>query len=69
MEVTVDSGAARSVWPLKKKGVVRTKGNKAVKLAAANGSAIKVEGDARLDFVRGDKRCSMKFLDADVKRP
>ena len=40
-----------------------------MKLAAANGSAIKVEGDARLDFMRNGAMCSMNFLDADVKRP
>ena len=54
VEVTVDSGAAKSVWPSRKKGVERTKSKKAVKLAAANGSPIRVEGDARLDsFVTG----------------
>ena len=68
VEVTVDSGAAKSVWPSRKKGVERTK-SKAVKLAAANGSPILVEGDARLEFIRDGMKCSMKFLDADVKRP
>ena len=38
-------------------------------LAAASESAIRVEGDATLDSARGGWRCSMKFLDADVKRP
>ena len=47
VEITVDSGAAKSVWPSRKKGVERTKSKKAVKLAAANGSPIRVEGDAR----------------------
>ena len=37
VEITVDSGAAKSVWPSRKKGVERTKSKKAVKLAAANG--------------------------------
>ena len=37
--------------------------------AAANGGPIHVEGDARLDSVRDDMKCSMKFLVADVKRP
>ena len=69
MEITVDSGAAKSVWPSRKKGVERTKSKKAVKLAAANGSPIRVEGDARLEFIRDGMKCSMKFLDADVKRP
>ena len=69
VEVTVDSGASKSVWPMKKKGVVRCKRNKQIKLAAANGSPIHVEGDATLNFKRGDRNCAMKFLDADVKRP
>ena len=64
----MDSGAAKSVWPSRKKGVERTKSKKAVKLAAANGSPIRVEGDARLEFIRDGMKCSMKFLDADVKR-
>ena len=69
VEIMVDSGAAKSVWPSRKKGVKRTKSKKAVKLAAANGSPIRVEGDARLEFIRDGMKCSMKFLDADVKRP
>ena len=28
-----------------------------------------MEGDARLEFIRDGKKCKMKFLDADVKRP
>ena len=40
-----------------------------VKLAAANGRPIRVERDAKLEFVRDGKTCNMKFLDADVKRP
>ena len=68
VEITVDSGAAKSVWPSRKKGVERTKSKKAVKLAAANGSPIRVEGDARLEFIRDGMKCSMKFLDADVKK-
>ena len=51
------------------KGVARTKATEAVRLAAASGSPIHVEGDARLEFVRDGKTCNLKFLDADVKRP
>ena len=36
---------------------------------AANGSPIRSERDARLEFVRDGQMCNMKFLDADVKRP
>ena len=69
VDITVDSGAAKSVWPSRKKGIERTKSKKAVKLSAANGISIRVEGDARLEFIRDGMKCSMKFLDADVKRP
>ena len=69
VEVTVDSGASRSVWPRKMKGVVRTRGTTQVKLAAANGTPIQVDGEAALHFRRGRRQCAMKFLDADVKRP
>ena len=54
---TVDSGAAKSVWPIQKKGVVRTTSKKQVELAAAKGSAIRVEGDAKLEFIRESKKC------------
>ena len=52
VEITVNSGAAQSVWPSQKKGVERSKSTKTVKLAAANGSPVRVEGDARLEFIR-----------------
>ena len=55
VEITVDSGAAKSVWPSRKKGVERTKSKKAVKLAATNGGPIRVEGDARLEFICCDR--------------
>ena len=69
VEATVEYGAARSVWPRTKWGVTRRKVDKKFKLAAANGSPIKVEGEAELKFVQKGKKCSMKFLDADVRRP
>ena len=47
MQLAVDSGAAKSVWPSRKKGVERTKSTRTV----------------------DGKKCSMRFLDADVKRP
>ena len=37
-----------------------------VRLAAASGGPIRVEGDARLEFVRDGQKCNMKVLDADV---
>ena len=66
-EVTVGSRAAKCVWPIQKKGVVRTNSKKEVTLAAASGSASRVEVDAKLEFIwEGKKRC-MRILDADVK--
>ena len=66
MEVTVDSGAAKNVWPSRKQGV-ENEVEKDVTLAAASGSPIRAEGNARLEFIRDGMACSMKFLDADVK--
>ena len=66
VEITVDSGSAKSVWPIRKKDVARTKTTKTVRLVAASGGPIHVEGDARLDLVRDGKKCSTKFLDAVV---
>ena len=37
--------------------------------AAADGYAVEVEGDARLEFARENRRGSMKFTCAVVKRP
>ena len=52
------------------KGVKRTKmeGRKP-KLQAANGTNIEVDGEAVLEFEMGGRKCGMKFLDADVKKP
>ena len=70
VEITVDSGAARSVWPKRKKGVKRKNiEGKKPKLAAANGTNIEVQGEALLEFNLGGRKCGMKFLDADVKKP
>ena len=52
------------VWPILKKGVVRTKSKKEVEA-----SGTRVEGDAKLEFMREGKKCCAKSLDADVKRP
>ena len=50
VEITVDSGASKSVWPIRMKGVTRTKATKTVRLAAANGSLVYVEGHTRLEW-------------------
>ena len=67
VEIIVDSGAANSVCPIRKEGVTRTKVTTTVRLAAARGSPIRVEGDDRLEFVRDGEKCNMKRLDADGK--
>ena len=54
---------------MRKRCVERSKSKRIVRLAAANGSALRVEGDAKLEFVHGGRQCCMKFLVADVKRP
>ena len=70
VEVTVDSGAGKSVWPRRKKGVRRNKiEGRRPKLAAANGTEIEVDGEAVLEFIRQGRKCRMKFLDSDVKKP
>ena len=69
VEVTIDSGASRSVWPRGKRGVQRVKKDTGVRLAAANGTPIGVEGVATLNWKKEGKRKSMGFLDADVRRP
>ena len=69
VEVIIDSGASRSVWPRGKRGVHRIKKDTGVKLAAANGTTIGVEGVATLNWKKEGKRKSMGFLDADVRRP
>ena len=69
VRVTVDSGAAKSVWPRNKKGVMRRRIEKKTKVAAANGTKIAVYGEAVLEFERGGRKCGMRFLDSDVRKP
>ena len=65
----MDSGAAKSVWPRRKKGVLRRKLDKKPKLAAASGTKIEVYGQALLELEENGKQCGMGFLDSDVKKP
>ena len=61
----MDSGTAKSVCPTRKKGVEEggeTGGGE-------RKSHSELKGDARLEFIRDGMKCSMSFLDADVKRP
>ena len=41
---------------------MRTKSKKKVTLAVVNGSDIRVEGDAKLEFMRDGMKCCMKFF-------
>ena len=52
-----------------RKGVTRTNSENSAKLAAANGSPIRVEGGSIWAFGRDGRSSNMKFLDADVRRP
>ena len=47
----VEIGAAKIVWPLRRRDVERTRSKKSVKLAASSGNAIWVEGDAQLECI------------------
>ena len=69
VEVTIDFGAAKSVWPRRERGVARRKLKKAVNLLAASGTPIEVHGEVTLSFQKNGKQCEMNFLDADVKKP
>ena len=69
-EITVDSGAARNVWPkTRKEGgkVSAAEGNP--KLVAANGTDIPISGEKIVKFVNGSRRCAMKFLVTTVRKP
>ena len=69
-EITVDSGAGRSVWPKGKKVVGKVKQLKQqVKLHAANGTNIPVHGEKEVQFKVNGRQCGMGFLITDVKKP
>ena len=68
VRVTVDSDAAKNVWPRNKRGVLRGKMDKKQKLAAAKGTKIEVYGEAVLEFEKGGRQIGMRFLDSDVKK-
>ena len=69
-EITIDSGAGKSVWPESKKvsGRMRTL-KKKINLIAANGTDIPIHGEKTVKFKSGDKRCAMNFLVTGVKKP
>ena len=67
--VTVDSGAAKSVWPRSKQGVLRRKLAPKTKLVAANGTKIEVFGEVLVEFENDGRQCGMRFLDSHVRNP
>ena len=70
-EITVDSGAGKCVWPrTRKEGGEPEKLAKGVRLMAASGQEMKVDGEKVVKFQAGDQmRCGLKFLVTDVKKP
>ena len=70
VHITVDSGAAKREWPIRKKGVTRTNATKTVRLAVANGSPTHVERDARLEFIRDqESKCMVTPFFVKRKSP
>ena len=71
VDVTIDSGAGRNVWPKGKKVPGKFMPlKKKVKLVAANGSPIDVHGEKMIEFqVNGGRRCAMNYLVTGVKKP
>ena len=69
-EITIDSGAGRNVWPrTRAEGGKIQKLARSVKLSAANGQEMKVDGEKTVKFETDGRRCGMKFLVTDVKKP
>ena len=69
-EITIDSGAGKCVWPrTRKEGGKVEKMARNVKLMAANGQEMKVDGEKVVRFVTNERQCGIKFLVTDVKKP
>ena len=69
-EITVDSGAARNVWPKERKEGGKIKpAEKAGKLVAANGTDIPITGEKVVKFMNDGRRCAMNFLVTTVRKP
>ena len=71
VEVTVDSGAGRNVWPKTQKTAGKMLPlKKKVRLIAANGTNIEVLGEKTIMFKKGDgRKCGMRYLITSVKKP
>ena len=71
VDVTIDSGAGRNVWPKWKKvtGKFMMSLKKKVELVAAKGSPIDVRGEKTIEFqVNDGRRCAMNYLVTGVKK-
>ena len=69
-EITIDSGAGKNVWPRERReGGKITPMTRRVRLTAANGQEMKVDGEKAIRFGADGKQCSMKFLVTEVKKP
>ena len=68
VSVTVDSGAARSVWPRLDLAALRRNLAKKAKLAAASETKIEVHAEAVLEFEENRNQCGMRSRDSDVKK-
>jgi len=70
IEVTVDSGAGKNVWPKSRKTAGEIEPlKKMIKLVAANGTRIGVHGEKTIQFVKDGRKCGMKYLITDVTKP
>ena len=61
-EITVDSGAGKCVWPrTRKEGGPIRKLEKKIKLVAANGQEMQVDGEKVVKFETDGRKCGMIF--------
>ena len=65
VEITVDSGAAKSVWPIRKRQCFEDKGGEDDEIG---GSICQSDPCGRRCESGIGKKCNMKFFDADVKK-
>ena len=68
VRVTVDSGAARSVWPSLDLGALMSYMAKKAKLAVASETKIEVHAEAVLEFEENRNQCGVRSRDSDVKK-
>ena len=71
VEVTVDSGAGKNVWPKSRRVAGKIEPlQRRVKLIAANGTDIEVLGEKSIGFeTGGGRKCEIRYLITNVKEP